>query len=421
VSNALAVATVTRALAHVVERAARKEVSGAEVLTARPEGAVTEARIHLFLYQVSHDPHQRNGDLPSRTGSGTVRQRPTAALVLHYLLSFHGNERSLEPHRMLGAVARDLHAEPILTRGLVRSVSTGDLEASNLADAPDVVRVTPLPLNAEDLSKIWMMFSQIPYSLSVAYEARVVLIEAEEAPTPAPPVLRRGDEDRGAETVLGPFPLLDGYEIGRPDAPLSGARLPSYPSAALGLRLRLRGSNLGGDTVTVRFSHPRFVDDLDVVVPPADRTADEVRLVVPSDAAAEAAWAAGLYGVTVRVTHGTTTRASNALPLPFAPIVAAIAPPSPVAGAGTDLTLTVTSRPRIAAGQRATLFVGGLEAVAAVPSAATDTLAFTFPAVPAVAGALVRLRVDGVESHVFREEGTPPALVLDDTKRISIV
>ena len=76
--------------------------------------------------------------------------------------------------------------------------------------------MTPLPLNVEDLSKIWLMFSQIPYSLSVAYEARVLLIEAEEAAQPAPPVLSRGDDDRGVETVIGRFPVLDDYEIAAP-------------------------------------------------------------------------------------------------------------------------------------------------------------------------------------------------------------
>jgi hypothetical protein len=318
-------------------------------------------------------------------------------------------------------VARDLHAEPVLSRGLLQSVSSGDLAASDLADAQDVVRVTPLPLTAEDLSKIWTMFSQIPYSLSVGYEARTVLIEAEDVPAPALPVLRRGDADRGPEAVVGPFPLLEGVEITRPGAPLSGPRLPPYPSAALGLQLRLRGRHLAGETVTVRFSHPRLDDDVAIAVPAADRSPDEVRVVLPDDAAAQTAWAAGLYGVAVQVTNGSTTRLSNALPVPVAPTIASVAPPSPIAGAGTDLTLTVTCRPQIAAGQRATLFVGGLDAVAVVPTTQTDTLDFVFPAAPAVAGALVRLRVDGVESHVFREAGTPPALVIDDSRRISIV
>ena len=55
-SNALAVATVTQALSTLVERAAKKEVPGAQVVLTRPEApGANGARIHLFLYQVLPD------------------------------------------------------------------------------------------------------------------------------------------------------------------------------------------------------------------------------------------------------------------------------------------------------------------------------------------------------------------------------
>jgi hypothetical protein len=46
-------------------------------------------------------------------------------------------------------------------------------------------------LSLEDLSKLWSIFFQIPYFLSVAYEASVVLIEGDETPRQALPVLER--------------------------------------------------------------------------------------------------------------------------------------------------------------------------------------------------------------------------------------
>jgi Pvc16 N-terminal domain len=419
-SNALAIATVTRALAHVVETAARKEVNGANVITARPDTAAANgAAVHLFLYQVLADAAQRNNDLPTRSSDGALRQRPTIVLNLHYLLTFNGSDTTLEPHRMLGAVSRDLNTQPVMSRSLIRSVSNGELAKSNLADAIDVVRVTLLPLNVEDLSKIWLMFSQIPYSLSIAYEARVVLIESEESAGPVLPVLYRGPADRGPETVLGPYPSLEDYEITAPGAPLQGPRLPSYPRAQLGLQVAFQGRNLGSDTVTLRFTHPRL-GDLDIPIPPADRNAEQIRVVIPQDVAAQTAWAAGIYLVSARLTGGGVTRSSNELPLPFAPAFTAIVPASPIAGAGTDLALTLTCSPQIASGQRAVLMVGGSETSVPPPAAQTNTLAFTLPKVPAVTNEFVYLRVDGVDSFAFKQQGTPPKFVLDDSKRITI-
>jgi len=419
-SNALAIATVTRAMAAVIEKAVSPLVSGVNVVTSRPDTDAENAkRIHLFLYHVLPDRAQRNNDLPTRASNGEPRQRPTAALNLHYLVTFQGDDNGLEPHKMLGAVARDFHARPVLSPALIRSVSNGNVSGTNLADAPDAVRVTPIPLSIEDLSKLWMMFSQVPYALSVAYEARVVLIEADESGATVLPVLTRGPDDRGAQAQVGPFPTLEDYEITLPGAPVSGPRLPSYPSAQLGLQLALRGRNLGGDAVTMRFTHPRL-PPVDVVVASADRTPEQIRVVIPNDAAAQTAWAAGNYLVTARIANGGTTRSSNEIALPLSPSFTQIAPASPIAGAGTDLDLTVTCSPQIAAGQRVSLLVGGAEAVAAPVTAQTATLTMTLLKAPAVANEFVFLRVDGVNSVVFKQQASPAKFVLDDAKRITI-
>lgn len=419
-SNALAIATVTRALGRVVEDAAASVVPGAQVITARPEAnGGTAARIHLFLYQVAPDAAQRNNDLPTRASDGTLRQRPTVALDLYYLLTFNGQDTTLDTHRMLGAVARDLHARPLLPRSLIQSVSSGDLAGSDLADAFDVVRVSPLSLTVDDLSKLWLMFSQTPYSLSVAYQARVVLIESTENAGPVLPVLYRGADDRGVNVQAGTLPVLDDYEITLPDAPLSGPRLPAWPAMQLGLRLMLSGRGLGGDIVTLRFRHARL-PDIEAAISPADRTAESIRFTLPNDVAAETAWAAGIHMVSVRVTTGGFTRSSPEVPIPFAPSFTSIAPPSPIAGAGTDLALTLTCRPQIAAGQRAEITAGSAYAVATPPGAQTATIPVTIQSAPALTDEFLRLRVDGVDSFVFTQQGTPPKYVLDATKRITI-
>ena len=131
-SNALAIATVTSTLRSIVETSAQKEVSGGVLVSTERPAAVAPGgpAIHLFLYQVLPDSSQRNNDLPSRTGDGTVRQLPTVAVNLHYLITFNDGPTS-DPHKMMGAIVRDLHARPILPRSLIASVSTGDLDKSS--------------------------------------------------------------------------------------------------------------------------------------------------------------------------------------------------------------------------------------------------------------------------------------------------
>ena len=108
-SNPLAVATVTaclqRSLQEAILTAPIGAVAGATVKNGKPPApgsAPTSPTVYLFLYQTTPNPHQRNTDLPTRDATGALRQRPRTALDLHYLLSFWGDESTLEPQRMLG-------------------------------------------------------------------------------------------------------------------------------------------------------------------------------------------------------------------------------------------------------------------------------------------------------------------------------
>ena len=54
------------------------------------------------------------------------------------------------------------------------------------------------------------------------------------------------------------------------------------------------------------------------------------------------------------------------------------------------------------------------------PTAQTATVAFTLVNAPKVTNEFVHLRVDGVDSFVFKQQDAPPKFVLDDSKRITI-
>ena len=423
-SNALAIATVTTALAQIVRIAAQSAIAGSDVLTERPDTvALTQPRVRLFLYQVAPNAALRNNDLPTRTAAGIATQRPTAAIDLRYMLAFYGNEGGLEPQRMLGAVVRDLHAKPVLTRDMIANAiaSQSFLALSNLADSVEQVKILPLPMDLEELSKLWSTFYQTPYVLTLAYQASVLLIESDD-PAEAPlPVLRRGDQDRGVETLLGGFPLLDSIHVGEIADPLARLRMPSYPSARMGAILTIRGHNLSGDTVKVRFTHPRLAAPIEVTIPPANRSGTQIFITIPTGPAADAAWPAGLYSVELTLATAAGDRTSNRLPLALAPQITGIAPPNPIAGAGTDVTLTVSCSPRVLSNQLAQALFAGLEIPAEPHLAPAGSLDFVVLNAAAVSQELLRLRVDGVDCLPFTLTGTPPLPVFDNGQKVTIV
>lgn len=425
-SNALAIATVTTALAQIIRTAVQSVVPGSDVLTARPDSApLGQPRVRLFLYQVSPNSTLRNNDLPTRAANGSVLKRPTAALDLHYLLAFYGDENDLEPQRMLGAAVRDIHAKPVLMRQMIEDAIASEpfLADSNLADAVEQVKFTPLALSLEELSKLWSVFFQAPYALSVAYQGTVVLIESEDNAQEALPVLRRGADDQGVHTLLGPFPSLTSMHVSIPADAGRRPRPPSYPSAQLGTVLTLAGHNLGGEVVRVRFDHARLALTKTIVVPPSDRSGSELTLTLLDDAPAQTEWAAGLYTVAVVVDNGGAERTTNQLPLSFAPKITAIAPPNPVArDISGAVTLTITCGPQIRPTQRAALLIADREVAAQAHAVDTDTLQFTVDNAPIVSAAVVRLRIDGVDSLPFTRQAIPPPphLVFDDTQKVTI-
>ena len=91
-SNAIAIAAVTETLSRVVEAAAKRAVSGAEVTNDSPESppSTSPTRVSLYLYRVSENPHLRADDLPTRNSGGTVLKKPQIALDLDYLVSYYG-------------------------------------------------------------------------------------------------------------------------------------------------------------------------------------------------------------------------------------------------------------------------------------------------------------------------------------------
>ena len=259
-SNDLAVAAVTEAFSLLVERAAQRAVTGVEVKNGPPESlpANTPNRVYVFLYHVSENGHFRANDLPTRNGNGTVVTKPRIGLDLDYLVSFYGAADKLEPERMLGAVASTIHARPLLSplvieKAVELAVGTA-VEESDLAQQVEGVRVTPIDLDLEEMSKLWSVFFQEPYRLSVTYRVSVVLIEVDETPQTGLPVTVR--QVRGYPAVA---PFITG---------ISPATVAYSQAGAL---LTLHGTSLAADKVEVRLggltAAPQSVTNERIVVP----------------------------------------------------------------------------------------------------------------------------------------------------------
>ncbi len=178
----------------MLQSAAQVGVPGARVTTIRPgqTGSGTpDTGINVFLYQVN-PLNWGNSDLTTRLSGGQLVKRPQVALELQYLFSFYGNEVDLEPQRLLGTTVRQMHARPILTAQMVRDVIADPmfeyLGRSDLIKEVDMVKFSLLPLTTDDLSKIWSVFFQTPYNLSVAYRANLVTVESDDIPLRSLPV-----------------------------------------------------------------------------------------------------------------------------------------------------------------------------------------------------------------------------------------
>ncbi|HEX2975202.1 MAG TPA: DUF4255 domain-containing protein, partial [Bacteroidales bacterium] len=205
-SNSLAIATVTAVIKKILESSLPDPedpaLSKVTVTTFRPDklpSEVSDKGVNLYLYLVTHNIALRNADNPNYSSDGRLVQRPQVTLDLHYLLTFYGEDKVLEPQRLLGNAVRTLHSRPILTRKIIEKAITEYLSNpddtsfsflvnSNLVEALETVKITPVSLSLEELSKLWSVFFQTPYRLSVAYTASVVLIESDDAPQSALPV-----------------------------------------------------------------------------------------------------------------------------------------------------------------------------------------------------------------------------------------
>lgn len=392
-SNYLAIATVTAALQQVLHTPVRNAVGSAVVGFNRPDaGTAATPLVNIFLYQITPNAAYRNADLPTRGADGTLSKRPQAAFDLHYLFTFHGNDAQLEPQRLLGAVTTTLHAQPLLSNDNISSAVTnfGFLAGSGLDSQIERVRFTPTALSLEEFSKLWSVFFQVEYSLSAVYQASVVLMESDEIPVAAPPVIR-------PNLYVVPFrsPYIS-QVVSEDGKPITSAST-----------ILIQGTHLRNPNTVVSIEGQEFT--------PTTITDTQLTLPIP------AGLHAGVKALQVlqKLDMGTPAVAhrgfeSNVAPFVLCPTISSItAAAAPAPPGGTNVTVKLV--PNIGVGQRAVLLLNQVSGA--------NSKAFSSPAVVSTVDSnQVVLNIDNVPtgSYLVRIQigGAESPLTVNDTTKL---
>jgi Pvc16 N-terminal domain len=409
VSNYKAVATVTAILQRILQSSVQVDIDGVRVTTVQPRNignGTPETGINLFLYYVTRNPAFKNADTTTFRSKGTPVKRQ-AVFDLYYIISFYGNDTELEPQRLLGSVVRTLNDRSNLTPELIqeatRDPSFRFLADSNLAEQIQQLQISPVDLSLDDLSKVWSVFFQAPYMLSLVYKVVVVAIDGEESLQKALPV---SDRRFAGIVPFGNRPVVEQV------ISAAGKLEPILADSTL----QIRGKQLASEFTQVRINgleiSPSEVSDSQIVLFLRDLPVDCLRAGVTS------------LQVTHRISIDTTSNnrlravESNAAPFVLRPTIKLVRLSNQT---GRDdemrsLILRVQVDVMVGMKQRVLLAMNewtvdnpvGYQFEANSRKASTDTIAFALQGVKP-GEYLLRLQIDGADSllSIDTEETSP--------------
>ena len=423
-STVLAIASVTQVLKDLlndglIDHDITGITGGNVTVTALPPDRIDTTstneptQLNLFMYQATPNQGWSNVGLPSFNGRGERISNPPLALDLHYLLTAYGASE-LHTEILLGYGMQLFHETSVLARDAIRrslapplTVGGGlpsnlrALSTSELAEQVEQIKITPVVLSTEELSKLWAAF-QAKYRPTAAYKATVVLIESKKSTKPALPVQARN-------IYLIPFhqPLIE--KIHSQSAPEEA--IVENQKILAGYHLIIEGKQLKGDVVRVIISGSEITPD------PVNINDNQISVELPSDLSA------GIQGVQVihQILMGSPPAPhrgveSNVVPFVLSPHIESLNVTN-VQGAGSSLRsaeIQLTISPAVNQTQRVILllneFTTGATTVPlqsysfhappmAILSPPNPIENITIPISGVRAGTyLVRIQVDGAES-----------------------
>lgn len=196
-SDALAIAVVSGAVSRRVFAAASAAVGDADVRLGPPTAKLAEdneSLVNIHLYRVEPNAAHANEHLPTRSGGAQDLGPARLALDLHYILSFYGDAKKFVPERMLATVMLALEKVPLITKATIDATiaDNAELAGADLGAALSRVHLSREMISIDDFSKIWSIFYQVPYTVSLAYRASQVAIETDDPARLTLPIARPG-------------------------------------------------------------------------------------------------------------------------------------------------------------------------------------------------------------------------------------
>lgn len=377
---------------------------------------VTENQVNLFLHQVTYNPGWRNVALPSLQADGkTLSQSPPLALDLHYLLTVYGSA-DWQAEGLLGYALMMFHQNPIISRSDINFALTNlppgnnlnqPLKSCGLADQIEMIKITPATLGREEMAWLWTAL-KADYRPTFPFQVSVVLLQPQQNPSLALPVLRRHFQAQSMQ----------------PAQILQAAPPNNQPAAQFSDPVKVTGEYLT-DVTQVALSNARL--GIQFTVPASEVTATSFTCVPGAQTTYPNGIPAGVYSLAAQILAPNSTPAeifiqqtTNELPVALAPTLTAQAV-TPVANPDGSPTVLVTIdniAPGVWEGQAVALSLSSLTAppppgvlynvtaslnAPALPPGQTSwtSLTFEFPnTLPAGQSYLGRLAVDGVSSIV---------------------
>ena len=431
-SSALAIAGVTAVIKDLLDTGLSDSVTaqlGSQYsTTAVPPDTITiggtqQPHLNLFMWQATPNAAWRNMRYPARDAAGNRISNPPLALDLHYLLSAYGTT-DLQAEVMLGYGMQLLHETPVVPRDAIRKalnppgpVDTSmlppiyqALRASDLADQFEQIKITQSPMNTEDTWKLWTAL-QAHYRPTASYTVTVVLIESVAPQRAALPVLSRGGTDPVSKRERG---VLMRAGMVAPYGELQGIVIPAnQPSALPGDTVTLQGHDLTGASPTAVLVNAGLEASLPLSAT-VDATASTAQFSLPAN---PAKFPAGACQVSLQTQQAGVSVSTNAIALAIAPVLSGL-PATVSLQALPNQQWTIQCDPPVDPRQQVALILGD-QLIDAVPfSNTTATPAFSL-ATLAPGTYRVRLRVDGVDSHLIDRTQSPPTFIAGQTLTVN--
>lgn len=126
------------------------------------------AQITLYLYKIDPNSVQRN--TPIRFAPEQGGKHPKMSLDLAFLLTAWAGDAALQQN-LTGWMLQVMSAHPLLTSAMLNQLTPG------VFPPEETVEVIPVVLSTAEIHQIWQGLGDVPYTLSIPYQARNINID----------------------------------------------------------------------------------------------------------------------------------------------------------------------------------------------------------------------------------------------------